>query len=168
MGIPVKRYRRNTTLGDERSPKKYYLVQEPGRYKVITTEMIAKRMERKGTFRNLEVKHTIQCFIREMRNELVGGNRVKVDGLGTFHVTFATEGTVEEKDCTVESIKRVRVRFFADRALSLVNGSSAESSDNENGVQFYINSDGTAASDDVVNSDSQPFIEEKKRTRIKF
>lgn len=138
MGVPVKRYKRNQKIGDPTSPVKNYLRQEPGSYKVVTMNKIAKRMERTGALSAQDALHTIQNFIIELKQELVEGNKVKVDGLGTFHITFACEGTDEEKDCTVKKIKRVNVKFSVDNSLRLVNDNTATTRGGDNNVQFYI------------------------------
>ena len=62
---------------------------------------------------------------------------MKIDGLGTFHITLCSEGTEKEKDCTVRSIRRVNVRFVADKALHLVN-TSHTTTRSENNVDFVL------------------------------
>ena len=146
MAVPVKRYKRHKKIGDTTSPVYNYLRQEPGSYKVITMDKIAKRMERAGALSAQDALHTIQNFIIELKEELVEGNKVKVDGLGTFHITFACEGTEAEKDCTVKKIKRVNVRFFVDNSLRLVNDSTATTRGANNNVQFYIKGETEALS----------------------
>lgn len=153
MGVPVKRYRRNKVIGDPSSPMLYYLRQEPGSFKTVTMKKIAQRMERVGALSAQDALHTIQNFVIELKNELVEGNKVKVDDLGIFHITFSTEGTEEEKDCTVKKIKRVNVRFSVDNSLRLVNDSTASTRGGENNVQFYIKGDTSAASDGTGGDD---------------
>lgn len=150
MSVPVKRYLRRTNLSDPNSSLKYYLRQEAGSYKVITMEKIAQRMERVGSLTAQDALHTIQNFIIELRNELVEGNRVKVDGLGTFHITFSCDGSEEEKDCTVKKIKQVKVKFFVENSLRLVNESIATTRGAQNNVQFYIKGESAAATNNAV------------------
>lgn len=111
MSVLVKRYQRNKTVGDTKSPMMYYLRQKPGSYETITMKKIAQRMERVRALSSQDALHTLQNFIIVLRDELAEGNRVKVDGLGTFRITFSTEGSAEEKECTAKKIKRVNVRF---------------------------------------------------------
>lgn len=138
MGVPVNRYQRHAKLGDPTSSLLYYLRQAPGSFKTISIQTIAQRMERVGALSAQDALHVMENFIIEMRNELTEGNKVKVDGLGTFHITFATEGTEEEKDCTVKKIKRVNIRFVVDNSLRLVNDSTATTRGGVNNVEFYI------------------------------
>ena len=72
---------------------------------------------------------------------------MKIDGLGTFHITLSSEGAEKEKDCTVRSIRRVNVRFVADKALRLVN-TSHTTTRGENNVDFVLAGKGEGASDD--------------------
>lgn len=159
MGVPVKRYKRHKMLGDTSSPQLYYLRQEPGSFKTITMRKIAQRMERVGALSAQDAIHTIENFIIELRNELIEGNKVKVDGLGTFHITFCTKGTEEEKDCTVKKINRVNVRFKVDNSLRLVNDSTASTRGGDNNVQFYIKSDSAALSGGKDDDDDDDYVD---------
>lgn len=138
MGVPVKRCKRHKVVGDTTSPLLNYLCQEPGSFKTVTMQKIAQRMERVGSLSAQDALHVMQNFVVELKEELTQGNKVKVDGLGTFYITFATEGTEEEKDCTVKKIKRVNIRFSVDNSLRLVNDSTATTRGGANNVQFYI------------------------------
>lgn len=57
--------------------------------------------------------------------------------MGTFHITLTSDGTETVKDCTVRSIRRVNVRFVADKALKLMN-SSHTSTRSDNNVDFVL------------------------------
>jgi len=148
MGVPVKRYKRRKNIGNASSPWLHYLRQEPGSFKTVSMRKIAQRMERVGAMSAQDAIHVIENFVIELKNELVEGNKVKVDGLGIFHMTFACEGTEEEKDCTVKKIKRVNVRFSVDNSLRLTNDSTATTRGGDNNVQFYIKGETSATEGD--------------------
>ena len=60
----------------------------------------------------------MKAFVRRMKKVLVEGNRVKVDGLGTF--TSPEMSRVEtEKDCVKKNIAKVNLRFMVDNGLRL-------------------------------------------------
>lgn len=139
------RYQRNQKLGDEASPKMYYLKQEAGSSKTATIASIAKEIETTGALSAEDVTHTMQSFVRQLKKKLVEGNKVKVNGLGTFYVTFSTNGTEKEKDCTVKNISRVHIRFAVDNSLRLANDSIATTRGGENNVLFYIKSESAAS-----------------------
>lgn len=145
MSVPVKRYQRYKKLGDKSSPQLYYLKQEPGSTKTATIATLAKEIEAAGALSAEDVTHTMQSFVRQLKKMLVEGNKVKVDGLGTFYITFTTQGTDLEKDCTVKNIKKVHIRFAVDSALRLANDSIATTRGGENNVLFYIKSEAAAS-----------------------
>lgn len=138
MSVPVKRYQRNQKLGDKTSPKLYYLRQEPGSSKVATIATIAREIEASGALSAEDVTHGMQSFVRQLRKSLIEGNKVKVDGLGTFFMTFSATGGATEKECTVKNIYRVNIRFAVDNALRLANDSVATTRGGDNNVRFYI------------------------------
>ena len=143
MAVPVKRYQRNKKLGDVSSPKLYYLKREPGSTRTATIVSIAKEIESLGALSAEDVKHTMESFVRQLKQRLTEGDKVKVDGLGTFYTTFTTEGAVVEKECTVKNIRRVNIRFAVDNSLRLANDSTATTRGGENNVEFYIKGDKT-------------------------
>lgn len=159
MGIPVARYKRNKRIGDTSSPELYYLKRVAGHTRTQSLEDVAREIETIGAMSVEDVVHVMQAFVRRLRIVLTQGDKVKIDGLGTFHTTFNCEGTEEEKDCTVRNIHRVNVRFAVDNTLRLVNDSISSTRGGENNVQFYIKSDaGSAAGggdddDDYVDPD---------------
>ena len=105
-----------------------------------------------------DVKHAIEAFVEQLRLSLTQGDKVKIDGLGTFHITLSSEGTEKEKDCTVRSIRRVNVRFVADKALHLVN-TSHTATRSENNVDFVLAGKGegeTDGSDDGNGGNDKP------------
>lgn len=155
MAVPVRRYQRPKTVGDPNSPLYYYLRQEPGSFQIVTLRMIAQRMERSGSLTAQDTLHSFENFILEIRNELVLGNKVKIPGLGTFQMTFSTEGTETEEECTVKKIKKVNIRFLVDNTLRLVNDSNATTRGAVNNVQFYIKKkEKTNAEDNGGNNNS--------------
>lgn len=153
MGVPVRRFQRRLNVGDATSPMYYYLRQEPGSFKTYTIRTLSKRIEVTGSLSAQDVTHSVDAFIRELKEQLAEGNKVKIDGLGTFYITFACTGTEKEKDCTVKNISRVHVRFKVDNEFRLANDSTATTRGIDNNVKFYIKSDAnTSSSSDPGNT----------------
>ncbi len=50
---------------------------------------------------------------------------MKLNQLGTFHMTFRCPGMEASDKCTVRNISKVNIRFIPDKELKLVNGSTA-------------------------------------------
>ena len=126
MNVSVERYQRRKYVSQENSPMLYYVRQKSGTVRVMDVEKLAD---------------AIEAFVEQLRLSLTQGDKVKIDGLGTFHITLCSEGTEKEKDCTVRSIRKVNVRFVADKALHLVNASHT-STRSENNVEFVLASKG--------------------------
>lgn len=146
MAVPMKRYQRRKILNDETSPLMYYLRQDPGSYQTCTIKSIASKIEVHGALTREDVIHSINAFVRLLQEELVVGNKVKVDGLGIFHITTNCTGAEKEEDCTVRNIKRVNLRFMVDNELRLVNETIATTRNAPNNVSFYIKGDKNAES----------------------
>lgn len=136
--VPVVRYARRKKIGDDSSPIIYLLKQKSGTSQVHTIQTLAGRIESLGSLSAEDVAHVMQSFIREMKEVLKAGNRVQVDGLGTFYLSLTCPGVEVEKDCTVKSIKRVNLRFRVDNTLRLVNDSIATTRSAPNNVEFDL------------------------------
>ena len=123
MNVSVERYQRRKYVSQENSPMLYYVRQKSGTVRVMDVEKLADAIEANSSLTAGDVKPAIEAFVEQLRLSLTQGDKVKIDGLGTFHITLCSEGTEKEKDCTVRSIRKVNVRFVADKALHLVNAS---------------------------------------------
>ena len=113
---------------------------KPGTSKVHTIEMIASDIETIGSLSQEDVTHVMKAFVRRMKKVLVEGNRVKVDGLGTFYITLKCPGVETEKDCVVKNIAKVNLRFMVDNGLRLANSSTATTRSGDNNIDFVIDS----------------------------
>ena len=72
-----------------------------------------------------DVKHVIEALVEEIQGNLANGDKVKLNQLGTFHMTFRCPGMEASDKCTVRNISKVNIRFIPDKELKLVNGSTA-------------------------------------------
>lgn len=135
------RYKRNRIMGNPASPELNYLKRVPGHTRTNTIDDVAAETEAVGGMSAEDVGHVMKSFVRSLRKILVKGDKVRIDGLGTFYTTFNSEGVEEEKDCNVRNIRRVNVRFAVDNTLRLVNDSVASTRGAANNVEFYIKSD---------------------------
>ena len=137
MDVLVERYQRRKYVNQEDAPLLYYIRQKSGNVRVMDVDTMATAIESKSSLTAGDVKHTIEAFVEQLRLSLTQGDKVKIDGLGTFHITLSSEGAEKEKDCTVRNIRKVNVRFVADKALQLVNTSHATTR-GENNVDFIL------------------------------
>ena len=153
MDVLVERYQRRKYVNQEDSQVLYYVRQKSGTVRVMDINKLADAIEANSSLTAGDVKHAIEAFVEQLRLSLTQGDKVKVDGLGTFHITLSSEGAEKEKDCTVRSIRKVNVRFVADKALQLVNTSHATTR-GENNVDFILTAKGDGEGDDDGNSGS--------------
>ena len=137
MNVLVERYQRRKYVNQENAPMLYYIRQKSGNVRVMDIDTMATAIESKSALTAGDVKHTIEAFVEQLRASLTQGDKVKIDGLGTFHITLTSDGTELMKECTVRSIRRVNVRFVADKALKLMNASHT-STRSENNVVVRV------------------------------
>ena len=153
MNVLVERYQRRKYVNQEDSQVLYYVRQKSGTVRVMDVNKLADAIEANSSLTAGDVKHAIEAFVEQLRLSLTQGDKVKIDGLGTFHITLSSEGTEKEKDCTVRSIRRVNVRFVADKALKLIN-SSHTSTQSDNNVVFALGGKGDGSDPDEGGSGS--------------
>ena len=147
MNVLVERYQRRKYVNQPDSQMLYYVRQKSGTVRVMDINKLADAIEANSSLTAGDVKHAIEAFVEQLRLSLTQGDKVKVDGLGTFHITLSSEGAEKEKDCTVRSIRKVNVLFMADKALQLVNTSHATTR-GENNVDFILTAKGDGESTD--------------------
>ena len=147
MNVLVERYQRRKYVNQPDSQMLYYVRHKSGTVRVMDINKLADAIEANSSLTAGDVKHAIEAFVEQLRLSLTQGDKVKVDGLGTFHITLSSEGAEKEKDCTVRSIRKVNVRFVADKALQLVNTSHATTR-GENNVDFILTAKGDGESTD--------------------
>ena len=82
----------------------------------IDTSELCRHISKHGSiFTPDVVKGTIERFIMCFEELLLEGNKIKLDGLGTFYLTVSTEGIDDGSQFTANNVKAVRVRFLPDQ-----------------------------------------------------
>ena len=64
-----------------------------------------------------DVQNVIANLIDQLPKWLMEGNSVKLDGFGSFRLSFSSEGEAVKDDVTADSIKDVYVLFEPDVAI---------------------------------------------------
>lgn len=136
--VTVLRYLRRKKIGDDTSPMVYVLKPKPGVTQTYSIDTLASEIEAIGSLSVEDVTHVMRSFVRAMKKVLVAGNKVKVDGLGTFFTTFSCPGVALAKDCTVRNISRVNLRFKVDNMLRLANDSIATTRGGDNNIVYEL------------------------------
>lgn len=125
MDVLVERFKRRKDVTNPDSPQLFYLRQKPKTCGTVDIDVLAASIQQKCAMTRGDVKHVIEAMMEEMQANLANGDKVKLNQFGTFHMTFRCPGVEKSEDCTVRNISRVNIRFVPDKALRLVNGSTA-------------------------------------------
>ena len=80
------------------------------RISTVTETQLAKRMARGSTFSVGEINGVFADFPQSIIDELLNGNAVSIDGLGTFKLKVSGKSQKEKKDVTSAGAK-IRVVF---------------------------------------------------------
>ena len=75
------------------------------RVSTVNETQLAKRMARGSTFSVGEVNGVFSDFPQSIIDELLNGNAVKIDGLGTFKLKVSGKSQKEKKDVTTAGAK---------------------------------------------------------------
>ncbi len=137
MEVLVERYQRRKQVSDKTSPKLFYLRQIPKTCGKVSMKTLAAAVQKNCAMTKGDVNHVIEALVEEIQANLANGNKVKLDQLGTFHMTFRCPGVETADKCTVKNITRVNIRFVPDKELRLVNGSMTRTESSAN-VSFAL------------------------------
>ncbi len=125
MDVIVERYQRRKDVTDPNSQKLFYLRQKPKTCGTVDIDTLAAAIQKNCAMTKGDVKHVIEALVEEVQANLANGDKVKLNQLGTFHMTFSCPGMETSDKCTVRNITRVYIRFIPAKELKLVNGSNA-------------------------------------------
>ena len=116
----------------------------------LNTNDLCRHIMKHGTiFTPDVVKGVIERFVMCFEELLLEGNKIKLDGLGTFYLSVSTEGALSEEQFTASNVKAIRIKFIGDQSKeseyatkmltnkakfqSMGNESASESEEGENG-----------------------------------
>ncbi|WP_418698363.1 HU family DNA-binding protein [Bacteroides sp.] len=125
MDVIVERFQRRKIVSDKNSPVMFYLRQKPKTCGTVDVDVLAASIQKNCAMTKGDVKHVIEALVEEIQGNLANGDKVKLNQLGTFHMTFRCPGVETSDKCTVRNINKVNIRFSPDKELKLVNGSTA-------------------------------------------
>jgi|GEM_PF-1284023 len=102
---------------DLSAPAKYYASPSYGR--TLTLDDLTAEISHATSITPADVKAVVQELFEVFSRYLVRGEKIKIDGIGTFRVIFTSKGRVLEEDVSAADIDRttIRVAFVADSAL---------------------------------------------------
>lgn len=100
------------------SPKRYYphlitLGQS------VNLKYLAQKMKDRSSLSVGDIKSVIQNFVDKMKEQLLEGKSVNIEGLGVFMLSARSKGEDLAKDITVKSVESVRIFFQANKELRI-------------------------------------------------
>ena len=111
MDVLVERFQRRKDVTDPNSQKLYYLRQKPKTCGKVDIDVLAASIQKNCAMTKGDVKHVIEALVEEIQTNLANGDKVKLNQLGTLHMTFRCPGVEKSEDCTVRNISKVNIRF---------------------------------------------------------
>ncbi len=70
----------------------YYLRQKPKTCGTVDIDVLAASIHKNCAMTKGDVKHVIEALVEEIQGNLANGDKVKLNQLGTFHMTFRCPG----------------------------------------------------------------------------
>ena len=83
----------------------------------LNTSDLCRHMMKHGTIYTPDVvKGVVERFVMCFEELLLEGNKIKLDGLGTFYLSVSTEGADNEEQFTANNVKAIRIKFIGDQS----------------------------------------------------
>ena len=83
----------------------------------MDTSDLCRHISKHGSiFTSDVVKGVLEKFVNCFEELLLEGNKIKLDGLGTFYLSVSTYGIDDESQFSANSVKSVRVKFLPDQS----------------------------------------------------
>ena len=116
MSVIYKVITRPTDPRVPNSPKRYYphlitLGQS------VNLKYIAQKMQDRSSLSVGDIKSVIQNFVEKMKEQLLEGKSINIEGLGVFMLTARSKGAELAKDINAKSVDSVRIFFQANKEL---------------------------------------------------
>ena len=87
------------------------------REKMSTEKFIAHVASHNSVFSKGTIKGVLADIASCLREQLLNGNKVQLEGLGTFGITLNSQGAESLKTFTADNIKKINIVFTPDAEL---------------------------------------------------
>ena len=84
--------------------------------RLVYVDTLDTRMKHGTIYTPDVVKGVVERFVMCFEELLLEGNKIKLDGLGTFYLSVSTEGVVNEDQFTANNVKAIRIKFIGDQS----------------------------------------------------
>ncbi|MBC8594866.1 HU family DNA-binding protein [Oscillospiraceae bacterium N12] len=109
MGVPFKKIARKDPRKADAVEKFYPQLVTAGPNADL--DSIAFKMKEKSSLTLGDIQSVLTNFVEAMRETLYSGQSVNIKNFGVFSLSARTMGTEDIKECTVKSIKAVKINF---------------------------------------------------------
>lgn len=105
------------------SPKKHYpVIVTVGRK--VDTKFISEKIRDNSSLSTGDILSVLQNFVEKLKEQLLEGKTVNIDGLGVFMLSAQSNGADKAEDVTADTVKAVRICFQASKALRITRAST--------------------------------------------
>ena len=81
----------------------------------VDLDNIAQQIQANTTAKMADVKAALTELVEVMQRELQNSNRVRINGIGTFKVTFASKGAdTADEWSSLDCVKKFRINFMPE------------------------------------------------------
>ncbi len=98
------------------SPKKFY-PQAVTMGKSVDLKFMAQKMKDSSSLSIGDIKSALQTFVEKLKEQLLEGKTVNIEGLGVFMLSIRSKGEEKQEDVTANSASSIRVCFQASKDL---------------------------------------------------
>lgn len=85
----------------------------------VNLKYIAQKMQDRSSLSVGDIKSVVQNFVDKLKEQLLEGKSVNIEGLGVFMLTARSKGADVAKDISAKSIEGVRIFFQANKELRI-------------------------------------------------
>lgn len=100
---------------DENLLSKYH--PSPVYIDTVSLDSLSEEISHSTSMTKADVKAVIEELVVLLQKNLVMGMKIKVDGLGTFKISFGGTGHEKAEDVSASDISGVKVTFVADSRI---------------------------------------------------
>lgn len=114
MGTPYKLLKRKNPQ-DREAAAKWYAVPKTGG---PADESVMSRLATEDTtMADFELEGASKLISKWIYNQIMNGKRAKIPGLGTFRITFGSQGVDDIRDFHTGLIRNIKINFIPDSNL---------------------------------------------------
>ena len=116
MGYSYKVNKRKSKTKDGIEHTKYYACAKRG--KLVSSKELAQEISERSSLTQGDVYGSLSALSDVIKNHLLLGNSIKLDGIGTISLSITSEPSDEEDKVNARTLKVGKICFKADRELN--------------------------------------------------